>query len=94
MATTPAGQALEAVPARARVRIRPDLFARGEVIIGRARVDDDVDGRFDSGEDPVPGVTLIMEDGTRVIADQQGLFSIPEVRAGDHVLRPTRGSVS
>ena len=47
----------------------------------------DEDGLFDDGEEVVPGIALLMEDGTRIIADRHGKFSIPEVRPGDHVLR-------
>ncbi len=86
-AVTAAGRTVAAAPAQARVRLRPDLFARGEVVLGRAWVDEDGDGLQDGGEPPVPGVVLVMEDGTRVIADEQGRFSVPEVRPGDHVLR-------
>ena len=86
-ARTRRGVEHEAGPATARVRVRPDLFSRGELILGRAWVDADEDGLFDDGEEAVPGIALLMEDGTRVIADRHGKFSIPEVRPGDHVLR-------
>ena len=92
-AIAPSGYPLTAGPARASVRIRPDFFARGEVIIGRAWVDRNGNGICDEGEPPVSGVALMMEDGTRVVADRQGRFSVPEVTAGDHVLRLLRRNV-
>ncbi|MDY0044746.1 MAG: hypothetical protein RBS82_08780 [Syntrophales bacterium] len=57
---------------------------------------DEVDGITTSGggasemnsEEPgIPGVVLYLEDGTRVITDRQGKFSIPAVSPGTHVLR-------
>ena len=81
------GADLEAGPVTARVRVRPDLFSRGELILGRAWIDADGDGLFGFDEEVVPGVALLMEDGTRIIADRHGKFSVPEVRPGDHVLR-------
>ncbi|MFA6473134.1 MAG: SdrD B-like domain-containing protein, partial [Candidatus Latescibacterota bacterium] len=86
-ASTSNGTTLSAGPARAKVQVRPDLFSLDEVILGRAWVDMNENGIQDENEPPVPGIVLVMEDGTRIIADRMGRFSIPEVRAGDHVLR-------
>ncbi len=70
------------------VRVRPSaMFSLGQLTIGRAWVDRDGNGLVDPGEPPVPGVVLTMENGTRVVADADGRFSIPEVERGDHVLR-------
>jgi len=38
-------------------------------------------------EPGIPGVVLYLEDGTRVITDSHGKFSIPGVSPGTHVLR-------
>jgi uncharacterized repeat protein (TIGR01451 family) len=86
-AMTSHGATLSVGPARATVRLRPDLFSQGEVILGRAWVDLNEDGLHNNDEPPVPGVILMLGDGTRIIADRQGRFSIPEVRAGDQALR-------
>ena len=93
-ATSLRGYTLAADPARAKVRVRPDLFARGEVILGRAWVDLNGDGLHNEGEPPVPEIALMMEDGTRILADRQGRFSIPEVTPGDHVLRLLEWSIA
>ena len=70
------------------VRVRTSAaFSLGQLTIGRAWVDKDGNGMVDRGEPPVPGVVLTMENGTRVVADADGRFSIPEVERGDHVLR-------
>ena len=92
-AQTGRGANQDSGPVTARVRVRPDLFTRGELILGRAWVDVDEDGMFDFDEEVVPGITLLMEDGTRVVADRHGKFSIPEVRPGDHVLRVLRNNL-
>ena len=86
-AQTARGADQDAGPVTALVRVRPDLFSRGELILGRAWIDADGDGLFDYDEEVVPGIALLMEDGTRIIADRHGKFSVPEVRPGDHVLR-------
>lgn len=86
-ATTPVGNTLGAGPARAKVRVRPDVFSQSQVIIGRAWVDENDNGLHDDGEPPVPGVAFMMEDGTRVVADGKGRFSVPEIRSGAHVMR-------
>lgn len=39
------------------------------------------------GQQGLPGVVLYLEDGTRVVTDQHGKYSIPGVRPGNHVLR-------
>jgi hypothetical protein len=38
-------------------------------------------------EDPVPNVTIVMEDGTVIRTDKDGRFSIPAVTPGRHLLR-------
>lgn len=86
-AITPNGFTASAGPAQAKVRVRPDIFSQGQIILGRAWIDENENGLHDQGEPPVPGIALLMEDGTRIIADLNGRFSIPEVRSGSHVLR-------
>ncbi len=44
-------------------------------------------------EPGIPGVVLYLEDGTRVITDQHGKFSIPGVTPGTHVLRVDTSSL-
>ena len=44
-------------------------------------------------EPGIPGVVLYLEDGTRVITDQHGKFSIPGVAPGTHVLRVDTSSL-
>ncbi|HRS94100.1 MAG TPA: OmpA family protein [Candidatus Latescibacteria bacterium] len=86
-ASTSRGATLSAGPATARVFVQPALFTQDQVVLGRAWVDLNGNKVHDDGEPPVPGVVLLMEDGTRVIADRMGRFSIPEIRTGDHAIR-------
>jgi len=44
-------------------------------------------------EPGIPGVVLYLEDGTRVITDQHGKFSIPGVAPGTHILRVDTSSL-
>jgi len=86
-AKTSRGATLAAGPATARVFVRPAPFSNDQVVLGRAWVDLNGNKVHDEGEPPVPGVVLLMEDGTRIIADRFGRFSVPEIRTGDHVVR-------
>jgi uncharacterized repeat protein (TIGR01451 family) len=86
-ARTPRAATLAAGPATATVFVRQGPFSQDGVILGRAWIDLNGNKVHDESEPPVPGVVLLMEDGTRVIADHLGRFSIPEMRPGDHVLR-------
>jgi uncharacterized repeat protein (TIGR01451 family) len=81
------GAVVAAEPSRASVVVRQGPFTGDEIILGRAWVDVNENGLHDIAEPPVPGVILLMENGTRVIADAAGRFSIPEVQTGTHVLR-------
>lgn len=38
-------------------------------------------------EDPVPNAQLVMEDGTIVTSDQKGMFNIPAITPGRHLVR-------
>jgi len=57
------------------------LTILGRVVIGSA------DGGWTSVSRGVPGVRVLMEDGTTVVTDAQGRYSFQEVRPGAHVLR-------
>lgn len=73
--------------ARARVRVGEGVFDSRGVIIGTVFVDLDGNGVQDPGEPGVPGVRLILEDGTYVITDPEGQYSIYGQRPITHVLK-------
>ena len=81
-----AGTRLKSGSAHRKVMIRPSLFARGEVILGKVWVDVNGNRIHDDGERTVPGAVLMLEDGTRVTTDEYGNYSIPEVKPGDHAI--------
>ena len=70
-----------------QVQVRRGIFAEKGIIIGKVFIDSDDDGVQDKGEEGMSNVRLIMEDGTTVITDESGKYSIPEVDSGLHVLR-------
>ena len=70
--------------AAAKVKIEEGVFTSKGTIIGRVYLDAGGGPRKDKG---VPDVALYLEDGTRVITDRQGKFSIAGVVPGTHVLR-------
>ena len=70
-----------------QVQVRRGIFAEKGIIMGKVFIDSDDDGVQDKGEEGVPNIALVMEDGTTVITDEDGKYSIPEVDSGLHVLR-------
>lgn len=73
--------------ARARVNIELGVFDPSAVILGRVFVDADRDGLQRAEEPGIPGVRLVLEDGTYAITDEQGRYSIYGQRPVTHVLK-------
>ncbi|MET0136983.1 MAG: hypothetical protein ABW192_01215, partial [Sphingobium sp.] len=88
-ATTIGGVSNEA---SASVRIKPLLFSDATTIIGRVTEGDCADPL--RGRKGVPGVRLMLEDGTLVTTDRDGLYHFEGVRAGTHVVQIDRHSVA
>jgi uncharacterized repeat protein (TIGR01451 family) len=77
--------------AAASVRLRPLLFTDAMTIIGRVtegNCGDPVDKRKG-----VAGIRLLMEDGTFVATDRDGLYHFEGVRAGRHVVQIDTSSI-
>ena len=72
---------------RARVRPQLGVFDPAGVIIGTVFVDANGNDIQDPGEPGVPGVRLVLEDGTYAITDSEGQYSIYGQRAITHVLK-------
>jgi uncharacterized repeat protein (TIGR01451 family) len=71
----------------ATVKITLDpLFDLGN-FIGKVFWDKNENGYQDEGENPIPFVSIAMEDGTVVITDKNGRYHIPAIKPGRHVLR-------
>ena len=81
------GEEVSAGPASAAVRVRGGLFRREGTIIGKVFFDDNGNGIQDDGEAGFPGAEIVLDDGTHVITDDFGRYSIPNVRPGRRVVR-------
>lgn len=73
--------------AQVKLVINEGVFTSNGLIIGKIFVDKNKNKIQDAGEEGIPGVTIYMEDGTRVITGTDGKFSIFGVTAVTHVLR-------
>ena len=71
--------------AAASVRVRPLLFTDGFTIIGR--VTEGACGDPVSKRKGLAGIRLLMEDGTYVSTDRDGLYHFEGVRVGRHVVQ-------
>jgi len=73
--------------ATADVVVKPGLFSDRGLIIGKVYFDTNENGIHDENEETVKNVELIMENGARIITDEYGKYSVPDVEAGMHVIR-------
>lgn len=74
-------------PARASIKIVEGVFTRRGIVMGGVFRDADGDGVWGKGEKGFPGASVFIEDGTYAVTDSAGLYSIPGVEEGTHVLR-------
>lgn len=77
--------------AAATVRLRPTLFADAFTVVGR--VTEGACGAPLAGRKGVAGVRLLMEDGTFVVTDGDGLYHIEGIRPGRHVVQLDRATL-
>ncbi|MGF1602319.1 MAG: isopeptide-forming domain-containing fimbrial protein [Thermosynechococcaceae cyanobacterium] len=70
-------------PAVHRVRITPGILSDCGTILGRVFVDKNFDGEQQPGEPGVPNAVVYMDDGNRITADEDGLFSVKCVLPGN-----------
>lgn len=68
-----------------RLTIRPGILSDCGTIIGRIFVDKNFDGEQQRGEPGVPNAVVYLDDGNRIIADPDGLFSMANVVSGNRV---------
>ncbi|OGC21586.1 hypothetical protein A2310_02170 [candidate division WOR-1 bacterium RIFOXYB2_FULL_37_13] len=78
--------ASSAGPVFATVNVKEGIFSKRGTIIGK--VFDDLNGNNiqDKGDIGLPKIKIYTEDGTFVITDNNGAYSIPNVRAGNHLI--------
>jgi uncharacterized repeat protein (TIGR01451 family) len=84
---TDTGERASDGPATASVLIVEGIFTRRGIISGAVFVDADSNGSWDEGERGVRGASVFIEDGTYAVTDSFGLYSIPGVVEGRHVVR-------
>ncbi len=73
--------------ANADVEVVGGALSDRYVITGRVFIDVRKSGDFTRGDRGLAGVRVYMEDGTTVLTDARGRFTIPAARPGMHVLR-------
>jgi hypothetical protein len=69
-------------PALFRLRIRPGLLSDSGTIIGRVFEDKNFDGEQQPGEPGIPNAVIFLDDGTRIVTDPNGMFSVTNVLPG------------
>lgn len=85
---TDAGFTLTSNQDQATITIRDDGVLSGQAMIfGKVYVDADCNNLQNDGEWPIGGVKLYLQDGTWVITDENGQFSVYALRAGMHTLK-------
>ena len=84
---TETGEAVSDGPAQAAVLIVEGIFTRRGIVSGAVFEDADSNGVWNEGERGVRGVSVFIEDGTYAVTDSSGLYSIPGVVEGRHVVR-------
>jgi len=86
LGTLPNGDVISAGPARAVVFIRQGIFSFQQFLIGRVFVDANHNQEFDPGDEPVPGVRVVLDNGMTSTTDPEGLYSLPSVPEEAHVI--------
>lgn len=77
--------------AAASVRVRPLLFSDAMTVVGRV-TEGDCRNPLEKRRG-VAGVRILMEDGTFVVTDRDGLYHLEGVRPGTHVVQMDRHSL-
>lgn len=81
------GSTVSSGPSIATVEVRDGLFSDKGLLIGKVFEDINGNGIQDNYEPGIPGVSLILEDGTVIVTDEFGRYSVPNIDKGSHVIR-------
>lgn len=76
------GLVLQDGPVSHLMRLDPGILSDCGTLIGRVFVDKNFDGEQQPGEPGVPNAVIFMDDGNRIVTDENGLFSVAHVLAG------------
>ncbi len=69
-------------PAIHRLNLDPGILSDCGTLIGRVFQDKNFDGEQQTGEPGIPNAIIFMDDGNRIITDENGLFSVANVISG------------
>jgi len=85
---TPTGVPVTSNNTKVRVKIQQEgVLSDSGVIFGKVFVDADCNNIQNGGEWPIGGVKLYLEDGTWVITDANGQFSLYGLDSANHVIK-------
>lgn len=89
------GEVVASNTAQVPIRLRRGLFDDRGTIAGKVYAECDCDGRPGQGEGEVgiPGVRVVLEDGTAAITDAEGKYNFVNVRAALHVVKVDRSTL-
>ncbi len=73
--------------AQAKVKVNPGVFTSDACIVGKIYADCNNNHIQDAEEIGVPGVRLYMQDGTYLVSDSEGKYSICGLEPRSHVLK-------
>jgi uncharacterized repeat protein (TIGR01451 family) len=85
-----AGDTVRSGESSVQVLVHPGVFTDRGVVIGKVFFDRNGNGIQEEGELGIAGVELWMEDGTHIVTGDDGKYSLPEVKPGQHVIRVDR----
>lgn len=87
-ATTASGLVLSTPTSVAKVDIeRSGVLSDQAIVFGKVYVDSSCDNIQNQGEWPIGGVRLYLQDGTFVVTDEDGQYSLYGLQPGLHVLK-------
>ncbi|KNZ32501.1 MAG: hypothetical protein AD742_12255 [Methylibium sp. NZG] len=73
---------------QARVQVTGGVFTRDACVLGKVFVDCNGNSVQDAEELGIPGVRLYMEDGSFVVSDSEGKYSMCGITPRSHTLKP------
>lgn len=92
-ARTAAGIVMSSNISQDRIQINQGVFTDHGLVIGKVFYDDNENREQDPGEEGVKGIELMTEDGTRITTGDDGKYSLPDVKPGEHVIRVKKSSL-
>jgi len=87
ISATVSGNTVTAGPSVSTVEVKEGLFSDSGLLIGKVFEDKNRNGIQDEYEPGIPNVSLILEDGTIIVTDKFGRYSVPNIEKGNHVIR-------